>query len=188
MRQNINWGIIGLGNIALRFAHAFEDSKNSTLKGISSNNPEKIKVFQDKFNINKNYCFDNYEDLLECKDIDIVYIALPNSMHKEWILKSINSKKNVLVEKPAFINLLDAEDIKDKSIEYREYEFNNDSDYSIVKQSFQISTNNQLEYFYHIFRNLNNFRYFPKNLQPNQYLVQIIAFSKEDSKLVFTAI
>ena len=118
MRQNINWGIIGLGNIALSFAHAFKESNNSTLKGISSNNPDKIKVFQEKFNINKNYCFDNYEDLLECKDIDIVYIALPNSMHKEWILKSINSKKRILVEKPAFINLLDAEDIKDKIIDH----------------------------------------------------------------------
>ena len=90
MKQIINWGIIGLGNIALQFAKAFKDSTNSKLKGISSTNLEKIKVFQKKFEINKEYCFNNYQDILNSNNIDIVYIALPNSMHKEWILKSIN--------------------------------------------------------------------------------------------------
>ena len=117
MRQNINWGIIGLGNIALQFAQAFKDSTNSKLKGISSTNPDKIKAFQEKFEINKDYCFHNYQDLLNCDDIDIVYIALPNSMHKEWILKSINSKKNILVEKPAFMDLSETESIKKKIID-----------------------------------------------------------------------
>ena len=114
MRQNINWGIIGLGNIALSFAHAFKESNNSTLKGISSNNLEKIKVFQDKFNINKNYCFDNYEDLLECKDIDIVYIALPNSFHFEWVLKCIENQKKIVVEKPAVLNFKEINILKER--------------------------------------------------------------------------
>jgi len=105
MQNNINWGIIGLGNVALEFADAFKCSNNSKLKGISSHNSDKIKLFQEKFNIKKNCCFDNYEDLLKCKDIDIIYIALPNSMHQEWIIKCIKSKKKVLVEKPAFMNL-----------------------------------------------------------------------------------
>ena len=65
MKQIINWGIIGLGNIALQFAKAFKDSTNSKLKGISSTNFEKIKAFQKKFEINKEYCFSNYQDLLK---------------------------------------------------------------------------------------------------------------------------
>ena len=114
MKKNINWGMIGLGNIALQFAEAFKDSKNSKLKGIASNNPDKIRIFEKKFNIKKNYCFNSYEELLDCEDIDIVYIALPNSMHKEWIIKSIDKKKNILVEKPAFMNLSETENIKKK--------------------------------------------------------------------------
>ena len=89
MKQNINWGIIGLGTIALQFAQAFRDSKNGKLKAISSKNLNKIKLFSDKFNVNKKYCFIEYENLLKCEDVDIVYIALPNSMHVEWIKKSI---------------------------------------------------------------------------------------------------
>ena len=121
MQNNINWGIIGLGNVASGFAEAFKESNNSELKGISSNNLDKIKLFQEKFNINKDYCFDNYENLLKCEDIDIVYIALPNSMHQEWILKSIKNRKKVLVEKPAFINLSEIKNIKQQIDEKKLY-------------------------------------------------------------------
>ena len=121
MQNNINWGIIGLGNVASGFADAFKESNNSELKGISSNNLDKIKLFQEKFNIDKNYCFDNYENLLKCEDIDIVYIALPNSMHQEWILKSIKNRKKVLVEKPAFISLSEIKNIKQQIDEKKLY-------------------------------------------------------------------
>jgi len=114
MTQIINWGIIGLGNAALKFAEAFKDSNNSKLKAVSSVTKDKINKFQKNFNIEKEYCFNKYEDLLNCKDIDIVYIALPNSMHEEWIKKSIGRKKNILIEKPAFIQLSQTEKIKKK--------------------------------------------------------------------------
>ena len=50
---------------------------------------------KEKLQINQKYCFDNYEDLLNCNDVDIVYIALPNSLHHEWINKCIENKKNI---------------------------------------------------------------------------------------------
>ena len=55
-------------------------------------------------NISDDYCFNNYETLLKNKEIDIVYIALPTSFHKEWIIKCLDSEKKVLVEKPATMN------------------------------------------------------------------------------------
>ena len=114
MKQNINWGIIGLGKIATKFAESFNGLKNAKLISISSKNKNKLKKFKEKLQINQKYCFDNYEDLLNCNDVDIVYIALPNSLHHEWIIKCIENKKNVLVEKPATINLDEIEDIKIK--------------------------------------------------------------------------
>jgi len=111
--RKVNWGIIGLGKIANVFAEAFKYSVNGKLIGVSSTKKEKIIKFRDQFELNKDFCFNSYEELLNCKDIEIVYIALPNSLHYEWILKCINYKKKILVEKPATLNFSEIKNIKE---------------------------------------------------------------------------
>ena len=102
--KKVNWGIIGLGNVANKFADSFKFSLNANLLGISSNSKDKLTKFSERFKISKQYCFNNYEDILKCNEIDITYIALPNSLHFNLIKKCINLKKNFLVENPATIN------------------------------------------------------------------------------------
>ena len=120
----VKWGIIGLGNIALKFSEGFQYTKNAKLFAISSRNKNKLQAFKNKFQINDNYCFTNYDSLLECKDLDIVYIALPHSLHYEWVMRSIEKEKNILVEKPATVNFLQMTNIKnnlkDKNIFFSE--------------------------------------------------------------------
>lgn len=111
MRQ-VNWGIIGLGAVALQFAKGFNFVNNAKLLGIASKNPYKLNQFKEEFIINSDYCFNEYQSLLENKEIDIVYIALPTSLHREWIIKCLKKKKNLLVEKPAVINSSEIIDIK----------------------------------------------------------------------------
>jgi len=110
--NKINWGIIGLGKIALKFADAFKNVKNSRLISVSSKNTNKLEHFKKNFQIKENYCFNKYEDLLKNKDIDIVYIALPNSLHHEWAIECIKNEKNILVEKPATLNYSEIKNIK----------------------------------------------------------------------------
>ena len=102
--KNINWGIIGLGNIASIVAESFKSINNCKLKGISSKNINRLNYFKKKFNIEESFCFNNYSDLINCSDIDIVYIALPNNLHYQWIIECIKANKNILVEKPALLN------------------------------------------------------------------------------------
>ena len=109
----INWGIIGLGNIAHEFSKAFAKTKNAKLLAIASKNENKLKKFREQFNVELKFSFKNYQDLIDCDEVDIVYIALPNSMHKHWILNAIKNKKNILVEKPATINFSEANEIRD---------------------------------------------------------------------------
>ena len=120
----VKWGIIGLGNIALKFSEGFQYTKNAKLFAISSRSKNKLQAFKNKFQIDDNYCFTNYDSLLECKDLDIIYIALPHSLHYEWVMKSIEKEKNILVEKPATVNFLQMENIKnnlkDKNIFFSE--------------------------------------------------------------------
>ena len=103
--KKINWGIIGLGNIANKFADGFRHIPNSHLLAISSLNSGKLKSFQKKFSIDQKFLFSSYNDLINCKDIDIIYIALPHTHHFPWIIKCIKNNKNILTEKPATINL-----------------------------------------------------------------------------------
>ena len=116
MKQNINWGIIGLGNIALKFAQAFKDVDNAKLLGIASKNIQKLENFRQLFKIENQFCFNEYNNLLDCKHIDAIYIALPNALHHEWIIKCIEKKKNILVEKPATLNFAEIVNIQKKLI------------------------------------------------------------------------
>ena len=93
MNKKVNWGIIGLGNAAMNFAKASQLTENATLKGISSKNQKKIYNFKELFDVKSKYCFDNYEDLINCSEIEAIYIALPNSMHYDFIVKCIEAKK-----------------------------------------------------------------------------------------------
>jgi len=62
--STINWGIIGLGNIANKFASAFSNLKNSKLLSVASKNIQNIEKFQRKFNLDNNYCYNNSSNRL----------------------------------------------------------------------------------------------------------------------------
>ena len=104
MDEVIKWGIIGLGNVAHEFAKSFYNTKNAKLIAIASKSENKLSRFKANFNIDTNNCHNDYQELLNNNKVDIVYIALPNSLHYEWVHKSLEFKKHILVEKPAFIN------------------------------------------------------------------------------------
>lgn len=107
----INWGIIGLGNIANIFAEAVLNTNNAKIHAISSLDKNRLDLFKKKFNLNNKNCYSDYISLIDDKSIDIIYIALPNSLHFKWVLNCIKSNKNILVEKPATIKVEEIEQI-----------------------------------------------------------------------------
>ena len=110
--QKVNWGIIGLGSIAKQFADSFNGLNNAELIGIASKDISKIDTFKANYNLEKDYCFNDYESLTKEKNIDLVYIALPTFLHKEWIINCLINNKNVLVEKPATMNSKEMLEVK----------------------------------------------------------------------------
>ena len=110
----INWGIIGLGNIANKFALAFEGLNNARLISVASKNQSKREKFKNQFNLKESYCYNNYSEIIFNNEIDIIYIALPHNLHFEWILKCVENKKNVLSEKPATVTDKEIEKINEK--------------------------------------------------------------------------
>ena len=47
--QQVNWGIIGLGAIALQFANSFNFVKNAKLLAIASKNQDKIRNYKENY-------------------------------------------------------------------------------------------------------------------------------------------
>ena len=110
--QKVNWGIIGLGSIANEFAKAFNNLNYAKLLAISSKDKKKINIFKNNFEIQDNYCFNNYDELIKEEKLDIIYLALPTFLHKKWTISCLQNNKNILVEKPAVLNLEQANSIK----------------------------------------------------------------------------
>jgi predicted dehydrogenase len=77
--------------------------------GIASRTPQKAAEFAARQGIERG--FGSYEALLECNDIDAVYIALPPSLHYDWARRAIEAGKHVLCEKPLAENAQRAEEL-----------------------------------------------------------------------------
>ena len=142
----LNWGIIGLGNVAQKFLEGFHGAENSNLLAVASKSKTKTLKFKNQFKIKKEFIFDKYEDLLNCKDVDVIYISLPNSYHYEWVLRSIEKNKKVLVEKPATLNFVEAqklgEIIKKKNLFFNEgFMYRHDSQ---LKKVVELIKNNEI--------------------------------------------
>ncbi|MEK7465638.1 MAG: Gfo/Idh/MocA family oxidoreductase [Patescibacteria group bacterium] len=103
-KQNskVKFGVIGLSRIALkRMLSAIGSSEYSELSMVGSRNSEKAKEVAAQFGADK---WGTYEEVLENKDIQAVYISLPNSLHEEWTVKALEAGKHVICEKPAAIS------------------------------------------------------------------------------------
>lgn len=101
--QPLNIGILGVSNHF--FKRCFTPLKHSKMihvYAIASRNEVRAKQASAKWNIPKYY--DSYEALIADKNLDAVYIPLPNHMHLAYIKKCADAGKHVICEKPIALN------------------------------------------------------------------------------------
>ena len=97
----MNVGFIGTGNIANVVAKTLNklDNKDIVLYACASRSTQKAEKFAKKHGFKTHY--GSYDDLIFCKNVDLVYIATPHSTHYHLSKRAIEACKNVIVEKPA---------------------------------------------------------------------------------------
>ena len=100
----VRWGILGLGRAAHSFANAIKEVDNAELVSTASLSKNKNFIFAKKFNISKNNQFQSYEDLIDSKSIDAIYVATLNNRHADLIIKIAKANKGILCEKPIALN------------------------------------------------------------------------------------
>lgn len=102
--MKVRWGILGLGEMGQCFAKANLPVAHSELIAVASANENKLMDFVNIHGVDKKFAFKSYSELMNCDEVDAVYIALTNNLHFDMILKGISCSKHVLVEKPATQN------------------------------------------------------------------------------------
>ena len=93
-----NWGIVGLGRIARKFAEDLQRLPNARLHAVASTSHERAAAFAADFGAT--HAFGSYEGIVSCPDLDVVYIATPHVLHFENAMMCLENGLSVLCEKP----------------------------------------------------------------------------------------
>ena len=94
----INWGIIGLGKIARKFAEDLQRLPDARLHAVASTSPERAQAFAAEFGAQ--HAFGAYQDITDCPGLDALYVATPHPQHAECAQIALDAGIPVLVEKP----------------------------------------------------------------------------------------
>ncbi|GAA2001336.1 Gfo/Idh/MocA family protein [Microbacterium ulmi] len=112
MSDYIRWGILGAGAIARQeMGPTLLASSRSRLAAIASRRQDAATELASELGGVR--ALGSYRALVEDPDIDAVYIALPNSEHREWSLAALAAGKHVLCEKPLGLRAADVQEMTD---------------------------------------------------------------------------
>jgi predicted dehydrogenase len=102
MKKIINWGLAGTGGITNTFVRGLKVAEGARVLAVASRSKENAERFAVKYGVQKAYT--SFDAMLENRDIDVVYLGVPHTAHRELALKAFAAGKAVLCEKPAALN------------------------------------------------------------------------------------
>lgn len=109
MQQTINWGILGCGKIAQKFASDLSLTRDTRLLAAASRDAGNAASFAATYGAAHSY--DSYEAMLRNPDLDVVYVATPHGLHHEHVMLCLRYGKAVLCEKAFAMNSVQAREM-----------------------------------------------------------------------------
>ena len=95
----VTWGVLSVSSHFVgRINTGVRKSPLNLIQAIASRSADTSRAAAARLGIPRAY--GSYAELLADKDIEAVYIPLPNSLHAEWVKKAADAGKHVLCEKP----------------------------------------------------------------------------------------
>jgi predicted dehydrogenase len=113
-QKKLGLALVGLGNYSeFRLLPALKETKNIELRGIVTGTPAKVSKWKSEQNIPDGniYSYDTFDKIADNKDIDVVYVVLPNSMHAEFVIRAAKAGKHVICEKPMANSVKECEEM-----------------------------------------------------------------------------
>lgn len=104
--RNIKWGIIGLGDldVANKFAQAIKTMAGLELEAVASSSKERSESFGRIYDVAVHKCYGSYEEIVQDENIDVIFVSVPHSYHKDVSVLCLKNGKSVLCEKPVTIS------------------------------------------------------------------------------------
>lgn len=115
-QKRVGVALVGLGYYSTDLlAPALQETKTAYLAGIVTGTPAKEKIWMEKYGIPERnvYNYENFDQIADNTDIEIVYVVLPNSMHKEYTIRAAKAGKHVICEKPMALNAAECREMID---------------------------------------------------------------------------
>ncbi len=97
----LKMGIIGMGKMARAHADWIKDNEQMSLVAICEKNTSRHDEIKAEYGVP---VFENINEFLNIKDMDMVVIVATNEVHEELTIKSLESGRDVIVEKPMSVN------------------------------------------------------------------------------------
>lgn len=108
--SKVKWGVLGTAKIAKGCTiPGMKQAESCELYAIAGRSLEKAESFRREFGFAKAY--GSYEELISDKEVQAVYIPLPNDLHLKWVKAALKAGKHVLCEKPLALNAKEAEEM-----------------------------------------------------------------------------
>jgi predicted dehydrogenase len=99
----VGFAIVGLGRLAVEeIIPAFGEAKYAKLAALVSGTPDKAAAIARQCGIKPEsiYTYQEFDRIRDNPEVDVVYIVLPNNMHREYVVRTARAGKHVLCEKP----------------------------------------------------------------------------------------
>jgi len=110
-KRKLGVALVGLGNYStLILSKVLKESERCYLAGVVSGSPSKAKEWAKQYGFSEKniYNYQNFPDIAGNKDIDIVYVVTPNSLHAAHTVTALAAGKHVICEKPMALNAVEA--------------------------------------------------------------------------------
>ena len=109
--RRVGFAIVALGRLSLEeILPAFAECEKAKLVALVSGSPEKLRVVASQYGVSPQNCYDyaGFDRLRDDPAVQVVYVVLPNGMHREYVERAARAGKHVLCEKPMATSSADA--------------------------------------------------------------------------------
>jgi predicted dehydrogenase len=113
-KSKLGIALVGLGKYATeQLAPALKETESCYLAGVVTGTPEKATKWKKRYEIpEKNiYDYKTFDQVKDNPDIDIIYVVLPNAMHKEYVVRAAQAGKHVICEKPMALTIEECDEM-----------------------------------------------------------------------------